>query len=161
VIPQGAQQSLLTLHLAAFVRPRENQNADTLDLAERGERMLADLRKLQRSDPTFGGRAVTHIAESRILPGSQNDGSFDDVGVFVVQPILLVVFWADPSWINTAIEAVVRACKGIKKSAGYNHTVKYVSRRGTDPEEMPSEQLPAVWVLRPLGPSEDVTFIDE
>jgi len=159
--PQGAQQSRLTVQLIGYVRPRENQNADTVNLAKLGEAMLSDLRRLARADSTFGGRATTHIAESRLLPGASNDGSWDDVGAYVVQPVQLVIYWVDPDWINVAIEAVVKACKGIKQSAGYKHTVKYVSRRMTDPDELPSTQVPAIWVVRELGPSEDLVYIDD
>jgi hypothetical protein len=157
---QGGQESRLAVSLAAYVRPPENQNADTLNLAQRGERMLSDLRRLVRADPTFGGRAVTHIAQSRLMPGASNDGSFDDVGAYVVQPVQVVVYWTDPDDIDTAIEAIVRACKGIRKSAGYKHSVKYVSRRMTDPDELPSDQVPAVWVVRDPGPSEGLVFQD-
>ena len=159
--PPGSQDSRLILHIAGYVRPRENQNADTLDLAKMGEGMLSDIRRLVRSDPTFGGRETTHIAQSRLLSGALSDGSFDDVGAYVVQPVRLVIFWTDPEWVNVAIEAVVRACKGIKKSAGYNNSVKYVSRHMTDPDELPSAQVPAIFVVRELGPSEDLTYIDE
>src|SRR5262245_52140 len=157
---QGAQKSELTLHLAAYMRPPENVNADALRLPQRGEQLLADLRKLVRSDPTFGGRATTHIAESRLLSGASNDGSFDDVGVYVVQPIRLVVYWTDPDHLDIAIEAVVKACKGIKRSAGYKHSVKYVSRNLTDPDELQTDQIPAVWVVRDLGATEELTYID-
>lgn len=158
---QGAQQSRLGLTLAGYVRPRENQNADETDIAGLGEAMLADLRKLVRSDPTFGGRATTHIAESRLLSGATNDGSFDDIGAYVTQPIQLVIFWTDPSWLNVAIKAVVKACKGIKQSAGYNNTVRYVTRHMTDPDELQSPQVPAVFVLREIGGTEDLVYIDE
>jgi hypothetical protein len=167
VIAQGAQESKLNLTLAGYVRPRENQNADTLNLAQMGERMLSDLRRLVRSDPTFGGRATTRIAESKIKGGGSNDGSFDDIGAFVTQPIQLIVYWTDPDDIDTAIEAVVRACKSIKKgvtpagaSRPYHFSVKYVSRRMTDPDELPSVQVPAVWVVRDLGSTEDVVFAE-
>jgi len=157
---QGAQESRLAVHLTAYVRPPENQNADALNLAQRGERILSDLRRLVRADPTFGGRAVTKISQSRIMPGASNDGSFDDVGAYVVQPILVIVYWTDPDDIDTAFEAIVRACKGIRKSAGYKHTVKYVSRQLTDPDELPSEQVPAVWVVRDPGQNENPVFLD-
>ncbi len=106
--PPGAQDSRLVLHISGFVRPRENQNADTVNMAELGEKLLSDIRRLVRSDPTFGGRAVTHIAQSRLISGASNDGSWDSVGAFVVQPVRLVIFWTDPEWIDVAIEAVVR-----------------------------------------------------
>ena len=157
----GAQQSNLTLHINGYVRPRETQDADKLDLAKLGERMLADIRALVRSQsPNWGIRAQTRIAESRLLGGASNDGSWDDVGAFVVQPVRLIVFWTTPDDVNTAIEAVLKACKGIKRSAGYRHTVKYVSRRMTDPDELPSDQIPAIWVVRPPGESEDLPYID-
>lgn len=160
---QGAQQSRLTLTLAGYVRPRENENADTVKMASLGEAMLSDLRRLVRIDPTFGGRATTHIAQSILLPGAENDGSFDDVGAYVRQPVRLTVYWADPDWIDVAIEAVVKACKGIKVSAGlgYHNTVRYVTRHMTDPDELPTAQVPAVFVLRELGATEDLVYIDE
>ena len=158
---QGAQQSKLTLHIAGYVRPRENQNADELELAKLGRRLLADIRQLVRSDFTFGGRTLTRIAQSWLLPGASNDGSWDDVGAFVVQPVMLLIYWTNPDDVETAIEAVVKACKSIKRSGGYRNTVKYVSRRMTDPDELPSEQVPALWVVEPLGGSEELTYIDD
>ena len=161
MIAPGAQQSRLTLHLSGYVRPRENQNADSADLASLGEGLLSDIRKLQRADPTFGGRKATHIAESSLLGDGSNDGSWDDTGAFVVQPIRLVIFWTDPDWIDIAIKAVEKACKGIRLASGYRNTVKYVSRRMTDPDDLASKDIPAIWVVRPLGGSEELTYIDQ
>ena len=158
---QGAQSSRLTLHIAGFVRPPEHQNADRISLARLGEALLSDIRRLARADSTWGGRTTTRIAESRLLSGASNDGGFDDTGAYVVQPIELIVFWTNPDDLNTAIEAVVKACKGIKRSAGYKNTVKYVSRHQTDPDDLPSTQVPAIWVLRPLGGSEELTYLDD
>lgn len=158
---QGAQSSKLVLHIAGFVRPAEQQNADTVNLAKLGEAMLSDIRRLVRSDPTFGTRALTRIAQSRLLGGAANDGGWDDTGAYVIQPVELTVFWTNPDDLNTAIEAVVKACKGIKRSGGYKNSVKYVSRRMTDPDDLPSTQVPAIWVLRPLGGSEELTYLDD
>lgn len=158
---QGAQASRLTLHIAGYVRPPEMQNADRLDLAKLGEGMLSDIRRLLRADPNFGTRAMTRIAQSRLLGGASNDGGWDDAGAFVVQPVELIVYWTDPNDLNTAIEAVVKACKSIKRSGGYRNTVKYVSRRQTDPDDLDSTKVPAVWVLRPLGGSEELTYLDD
>lgn len=159
---QGAQASRLTLHVAGYVRPPEMQNSDTVKLAKLGEGMLADIRRLLRADPNFGTRALTRIAQSRLMGGATNDGGWDDAGAFVVQPVELVIYWTNPDDIDTAIEAVVKACKSIKRSGGYRNTVKYVSRRMTDPDDLPSTQIPAVWVLRPpLGGSEELTYLDD
>lgn len=158
---QGAQASRLTLHIAGYVRPREQQNADTVNLAKLGEDLLADIRRLLRADKNFGVRALTRIAESRLLGGASNDGGWDDVGAYVVQPIELIVYWTDPNDLNTAIEAVVKACKSIKRSGGYKNTVRYVSRRMTDPDEMDSAQVPAIWVVRPPGGSEELAYLDK
>lgn len=158
---QGAQASRLTLHIAGYVRPPEMQNADRLDLAKLGEGMLSDIRRLLRADPNFGTRAMTRIAQSRLLGGASNDGGWDDAGAYVVQPVELIVYWTDPNDLNTAIEAVVKACKSIKRSGGYRNTVKYVSRRQTDPDDLDSTKVPAVWVLRPLGGSEELTYLDD
>lgn len=158
---QGGQSSKLTLHVAGYVRPRENQDADKLRLAQLGRRMLADIRQLVRSDFTFGGRSTTHIAQSWLLSGASNDGSWDDIGVYVVQPILLLIYWTNPDDVDVAIEAVVKACKGIKRSASYRYTVRYVSRRMTDPDELPSDQVPAIWVVEPPGGSEDLAYLDK
>lgn len=157
---QGSQASRLTIHVAGYVRPPEMQNADTVNLAKLGEVLLSDIRRLIRSNPQFGTRALTRIAESRLMGGASNDGGWDDVGAFVVQPVELLVYWTDPDDLNTAIEAVVKACKSIKRSGGYKNTVKYVSRRMTDPDDMASTDLPAIWVLRPMGGSEELTYLD-
>jgi len=158
---QGAQASRLTLHIAGYVRPPELQNADRVNLAKLGEGMLSDIRRLLRADPNFGTRALTRIAQSRLIGGASNDGGWDDVGAYVVQPVELIVYWTNPDDLNTAIEAVVKACKSIKRSGGYRNTVKYVSRRMTDPDDLPTAQIPAVWVLRPLGGSEELTYLDD
>jgi len=158
---QGAQASRLTLHIAGYVRPPEMQNADRVNLARLGEGMLSDIRRLVRADATFGTRALTRIAQSWLLGGASNDGGWDDAGAYVVQPVELLVYWTNPDDLNTAIEAVVKACKSIKRSGGYRNTVKYVSRRMTDPDDLPTTQIPAVWVLRPLGGSEGLTYLDD
>ncbi|SRR6266581_1154501 len=62
--------------------------------------------------------------------------------------------------VETAIQDLVKAFKGLTRAKGYRFTTKLVSRHLRDLDDLDASDVPAIFIIRPRGDSEQLTYID-
>ena len=81
IVPLGEAAYLETLRVQifAYVRTQTGRNPEDDGLATRAEAALADLKRLQMADPTYGTRFIKNSVQREDM----NDAAFDETGAMV------------------------------------------------------------------------------